>query len=418
MVITMSNKNVPLRILIVEPFGGRLGHYDPYSYNVISSLPMSSNDIIFLTTNKHRYKENLREKTILYNIHGDFAYIIDPTKSHFHKMLFYMISIFDYSLFLIATFILFLLYRPKTIHFISYDAITLAIYLWVSKKTFFRRTNIVATMHDARIIEPSGCDNLLRKIQKRMTRTIIYHSDRFTVNGKYIRESLITGLELSEIKPKKLLVIPYGTTQNVDINISRDHARKILKLNFNGPIFLMFGTMSRYKGYKTVIRALGLLKSDLRVLIAGYPKEISEEEILGWANKYGAVGKIILHLRYIPEEQVKYYFTACNAILIPYIGRLFHESGPLLQACSYKIPILASNKGEIGELVERRKLGFVFDPISAIECKDAIKKFLNLSNNQLKNLEENCASLSRGRSWNNIGMQFHRIYFREELGRI
>ena len=66
-------------------------------------------------------------------------------------------------------------------------------------------------------------------------------------------------------------------------------------------------------------------------------------------------------VHFITEEDVDFFFSACDLIVLPYL-KFEAQSGVLLRAYAHKKPVVVSNVGAMGELVSSDKIGLVVEP--------------------------------------------------------
>lgn len=125
-------------------------------------------------------------------------------------------------------------------------------------------------------------------------------------------------------------------------------ARKQLNIPDNAFVALYFGYIAGYKGLDQLIKAWPTTKGagkDLLILAGGPNKHHESEpeyrkmvsELTQDAHKKG-----IIITGFVPEEAIKYYFSACDVVVLPY-QHFMSSSGPLSLAFSYEKPHLLSD---------------------------------------------------------------------------
>jgi glycosyltransferase involved in cell wall biosynthesis len=144
---------------------------------------------------------------------------------------------------------------------------------------------------------------------------------------------------------------------------SKQSSRKRLGLPVERTILLFFGELRENKGPDILLKAVRLLPSEVLVVFAGRPAGSFslrdwEQEVL--AN--GVDGQTRLDLGHIPDELVPVYFGAADAIVLPYRRSFLATSGVLQWAAAAQKPVIATDVGEIGDLVKRYELGLVTEP--------------------------------------------------------
>ena len=67
---------------------------------------------------------------------------------------------------------------------------------------------------------------------------------------------------------------------------------------------------------------------------------------------------LILEIRYIKDEEIVDYYSAADCVVLPY--KKIFQSGVLLMAQSYQIPVLASDLEGMTEIINDKDNGFIF----------------------------------------------------------
>jgi glycosyltransferase involved in cell wall biosynthesis len=124
--------------------------------------------------------------------------------------------------------------------------------------------------------------------------------------------------------------------------ISKEEARRKLGLCPNTPVILFFGIVRPYKGLKLLIDALSLLKVrgiQVQLVIAG---EFWEDKrcYLEQIAAAGLTDQIMIHDRYIPNEEVGTFFSAADVFAAPYTAGT--QSGAVKMALGFSIPLVIS----------------------------------------------------------------------------
>ncbi len=137
--------------------------------------------------------------------------------------------------------------------------------------------------------------------------------------------------------------------------------------------FLLPGSLTRRKGCVEVLTALlrmpheRLLSMELRIvgrfLEPAYRDEVTS--LIDDLNSRTAEPTVDLLEARLSNEELMLEFAACDAVLIPYVG-FQGSSGILGHAVHSRKPVLATNEGLVGELVEKHCLGQTANPRDAI----------------------------------------------------
>jgi glycosyltransferase involved in cell wall biosynthesis len=177
-------------------------------------------------------------------------------------------------------------------------------------------------------------------------------------------EKVLADLRLFE-KNKPAELVPHPLYDNFGEIVSKAEAREKLKINKEELIILFFGFIRKYKGLDMLIEAMSILKNikpqtlNLKLLIAGefYDDEKFYQQQI---DKLGIRDNLILRTGFIPDNEVKYYLCAADAVIQPY--RNATQSGVTPLAYHFEKPMIVTNVGGLPALVPDKKCGLVAEP--------------------------------------------------------
>jgi len=184
--------------------------------------------------------------------------------------------------------------------------------------------------------------------------------------------------------------------ENYPPAIEKNKARKILNIPNGEKILLFFGLIRKYKGLDILLDALNdekLKNQSFKVLIAGEFYD-DKEKYLSKIKEYHLESKIILHDKYIPDDEVNVYFSAADAIIQPYKSAT--NSGVSMVSYFYNKPIISTNVGGLSEIVIHKKTGILCNPEPS-SIADAILEFLK--NNNFQQYENEIIDFKKKFSW-------------------
>jgi glycosyltransferase involved in cell wall biosynthesis len=124
--------------------------------------------------------------------------------------------------------------------------------------------------------------------------------------------------------------------------ISKQEARKKLDLPEDMPILLFFGIVRPYKGVEYFVQSLShLIDKDMEVyaLIVGewwMDQTYSRDLILD----SGLVNRVRIVDRYVPNDEVGYYFSAADVFIAPYVGGT--QSGSVKIALAFDLAMIVT----------------------------------------------------------------------------
>jgi glycosyltransferase involved in cell wall biosynthesis len=172
--------------------------------------------------------------------------------------------------------------------------------------------------------------------------------------------------------------------------LARVEARAHLGIEPDEPLLLFFGFVRRYKGLRYLLDALGKLSQPPRLLIAGEFWE-GEVQYRNLIRQLGLERRIVIHNRYIPNEEIEAYFVAADALVLPYLSG--SQSGVGMIALNYGLPVIATSIGGLAETVKHGETGLIVPPADSAALAAAIERFFR------EGLSESfCAAMSQARA--------------------
>ncbi|MDO9000219.1 MAG: glycosyltransferase [Bacteroidota bacterium] len=154
---------------------------------------------------------------------------------------------------------------------------------------------------------------------------------------------------------------PHPMYETYGASVSLEDARKKLNLNQEDKIILFFGLIRHYKGLDILMEAMAhpeIKKLNIKLLIAGEFYE-DKQPYLDIIQKHQLQNQIILHDKFIANEDVRYYFCASNLVAQTY--RNATNSGVTMVGYYYEKPMLVNNVGGLTEIVPNEKCGYVVE---------------------------------------------------------
>jgi len=150
------------------------------------------------------------------------------------------------------------------------------------------------------------------------------------------------------------------------------------------------------KGLDLLLEAMALLPeslSDVKLVVAGeyYEDEAPYNEIIAQKN---LSEKVILHTKFIPNGDVRLYFSACDLVAQPY--RNATQSGVSQIAYHFDLPMIITNVGGLSELVPHGEAGWVCEPTPQA-LAEAIGAMY--TDNRLASMRSNIQVLKQQFSW-------------------
>jgi glycosyltransferase involved in cell wall biosynthesis len=152
--------------------------------------------------------------------------------------------------------------------------------------------------------------------------------------------------------------------------------------------FLFFGNIDFYKGLDLLIKAVADLKSEFdnfQVTIAGRCDD--------WDNKYGYMIDETMPIKskigFVDNAEISTLFNSCHYLVLPY--RDATQSGPLLIAFNYNVPVIASDLEYFQRNIIEGTNGFLFQKNDYESLKDIMRRILTSRNTGYSELRHNMA---------------------------
>lgn len=171
--------------------------------------------------------------------------------------------------------------------------------------------------------------------------------------------------ELTAYSSAPALFSPHPMFENYGEREPREEAVSILGLDVTKRYALFFGLIRDYKGLDWLLEAWaalrreGRIREEYRLLIAGefYTNKAPYAERINAADLKDSV---ILHDRFIPDDEVRHYFSACDFLVLPYKSAT--QSGVTQIAYKFHLPVIVTDVGGLREIVPDGKVGYVAEP--------------------------------------------------------
>jgi glycosyltransferase involved in cell wall biosynthesis len=240
-------------------------------------------------------------------------------------------------------------------------------YKALGKKLVFTAHNVNAGKRDA---NDSAWNRFTLKIQYRLFDHIFVHTERMK------RELM----EDFEIPQRVVTVIPFGINNSVpNTSLTRAEARRRLGLADSDRAILFFGGIRPYKGLEYLVDAFNQLgPGNYRLIIAGEAKKGTEKymsDIQEAIHRAGTGDRILQKLEYIPDENAELYFKASDVSVLPYT--LVFQSGVLLLAYSFGLPVIATDVGSLAEDIIPGRTGLLCRPRDAGDLARSIQDYFD-----------------------------------------
>jgi glycosyltransferase involved in cell wall biosynthesis len=145
-------------------------------------------------------------------------------------------------------------------------------------------------------------------------------------------------------------------------------------------VLLFFGYIRKYKGLHVLLEAIHRLPASfpLQTLVVGefYDDETKYREQV---KSLGLEDRVIILSDYVPNEKVREYFSAADAVVLPYLSAT--QSGIAQIAYNFDLPVIATDVGGLAEVVRHEVTGLIVPPDDPAALAASIQRYFteNLS---------------------------------------
>lgn len=184
-------------------------------------------------------------------------------------------------------------------------------------------------------------------------------------------------------------------TDDFDVSIPTEQARKELGISLDKKIIVYTGHLYGWKGVDTLAEAARLLPLDFEVIFVGG----TSHDVDSFLKKYGDV-KNIQVVGHKPHAQIPLWQKAADVLVLPNTGKekisLYYTSPmKLFEYMASKKPIVASDIPSIREIVDESSVAF-FKPDDAVSLRDAL---ILCVKGDRSHIVENAFSLVQNHTW-------------------
>lgn len=241
-------------------------------------------------------------------------------------------------------------------------------------------------------------DNVLphekRPGDKLLTRYFIGAADAFITMSNSVERDLRL---FTKCKPSRL--IPHPVYDIYGEPADREVALKKLGLTPEGKYVLFFGFIREYKGLDLLLQAMAdarVRQLGVHLIVAGeyYGNREKYEQLI---QELGLKDCVSLHTEYIPNSDVRYYFSAADLVAQPY--RSATQSGISQMAFHFEKPMLVTEVGGLPEMVTHGKSGYVVK-VAPDAIADALVDFF--TNNRKSAFEQGVREEKKRFTWQRL----------------
>jgi len=401
-----------MHILIVQPTCDKKGHYGIWTVRMCQEIAKQGHKVTLYTNKVHpeRYLQD-KPRFQIVQVNGG-KYSFEKYDNYRNRQLLFYRGYYKNSYIITDSALKWL--RDKDVDVVFMTDIEFMVASLLLKRHRQHKVPVVMHVNAANFSFDTYVGSVFKKsykvVQREIFKSVLGRQiNALVVLGQWHERRLRKQLDLPDSFP--IEVIPDAAEVSPKL-FDKKEARRKLGIDFDGRVLLFFGILRRDKGIEHLFEALSLLKTDdFRLVIAGSVMEYTENEILKLVAERAISEKVITHLKYIPDDLVPFYFSACDAVILPYPELYSGGSGPLMKgACTYRRPVIATNVSELGRLTREYNLGLTAEPSDPRDLADKIREFISLPQQAELAMTQNAADLAKSNSWEALGDRYSRLY--------
>ena len=211
--------------------------------------------------------------------------------------------------------------------------------------------------------------------------------------------------ELKAYTQAPAIFSPHPMFENFGKAVERDEACKKIGINPEENYTLFFGLIRDYKGLDLLLEAWAKWLPEGRKLLIAGEFYASRDKYIALIERLGLQDRVVLHDRFIADDDVKYYFSAADCLVLPY--RTATQSGVTQIAYNFSLPMIVTRVGGLPEIVPDGRVGLVCEP-DADSIATAMQQIY--SGDTLSVMRENFAEERKRFSWAAMCDKLEEVY--------
>ena len=157
--------------------------------------------------------------------------------------------------------------------------------------------------------------------------------------------------------------------------VDRINARKELGIAHQGELLLFFGFIRHYKGLDLLLEAMAdtrIKERGFKLIIAGefYEDAVKYTNLI---RSFELDEQVILFNEFIPENKIRYFFSAADVLVQPY--RHATQSGVTPLSMHFELPMIVTDAGGLKEMVVDKITGLVVQKNAASIANGVLEYF-------------------------------------------
>ncbi len=146
--------------------------------------------------------------------------------------------------------------------------------------------------------------------------------------------------------------------------------------------FLFLGMIKDYKRPDMFLRCANQFP-EANFMIAGYTENPSKyEQYLSSNHK-----NLYVNFKFLTNEEIANYFSLADFLVLPYDDAT--QSGPLLTAFAYNVPVIASDQPIFKQMITDKEDGYLFTAGSQVDLNECVRQAININEEKFIEMRKN-----------------------------
>lgn len=216
-----------------------------------------------------------------------------------------------------------------------------------------------------------------------------FHRKLYSLADRIILQAPANIQRFAELFPEsssKTKMIPHGHMLDYVQIEDKKKSRERLGIPQDKLVFLFFGQIKKVKGVDVLLKAVLKLRKkypDAYTVIAGSVWKADFSECQEIINSNDLNDCLKTDIRYIPDEEVKYFYSAADVCVLPYTD--VYQSGVIQLAYGYKKAVVSTTLPAFTQFVKEDKTGFLAVPGDSDSLESAMERAIK-SKDQLEQI--------------------------------
>ena len=185
----------------------------------------------------------------------------------------------------------------------------------------------------------------------------------------YMSEQVHTELKAYTDVPMRFS--PHPMFEHFGERVERTEACRKLGIDPMQRYAMFFGLIRDYKGLDTLLEAWSKFRREGYKLLVVGEFYASRDKYIELIERLELKGDVVLHDFFVPDEDVRYYFSAADCVVLPY--KTATQSGVTQICYNFSTPVIVTRVGGLAEIVPDGRVGFVAEP-SVEGVREAIER--------------------------------------------